>query len=252
MITRFLAVVGRHRRLILVVAVLLSSGHLLVGLQVPSLAQRAHPATSAAVAVFLLSAAVAAAWSRPRAFVVRPRVPAFSTPSHPALLFATLALLVLVTRMVGRMLRDLQSQRLLPDQFESLGWVAVLALWIVVVWRDTGVQLRPEGLWQVGFVGRVVVPWDASPTVAEGPPPGHAATVRLGYGRPELVRRHGVFPRRDRLRTPDIDPRLVTAAIRHYVRHPEHRPAIGTRAEYDRLMAQLLGSPTTTVGRPRT
>jgi hypothetical protein len=49
------------------------------------------------------------------------------------------------------------------------------------------------------------------------------------------------------LRTDGVDPRLLAAAIRYYVEHPEHRPAIGTQAEYDRLMAELLNSPTAAI-----
>ena len=66
-----------------------------------------------------------------------------------------------------------------------------------------------------------------------------ARTVRLTYDRPELVRRHGLHVYGKRLRTGDIDPRFLRAAIRYYNDHPEYRPAIGTHAEYGRVMPHL-------------
>lgn len=132
---------------------------------------------------------------------------------------------------------------LLSDQLLELGYAPIVILLIAIAWRDTNVQLRPDGLWQRGITGWLVVPWEASPTVPTLPPSPNANTVRLEYGHRDLVRRHGLHVFRQRLRTQDIDPRLITAAIRYYVEHPEHRPAIGTRAEYDRVMPQLLASP---------
>ncbi|MET7468373.1 hypothetical protein ACFYON_12610 [Micromonospora sp. NPDC005686] len=36
-------------------------------------------------------------------------------------------------------------------------------------------------------------------------------------------------------------PALIAGAIRHYLTHPEHRAAIGTREEYARLRRTLAG-----------
>lgn len=202
---------------------------------------------SAAIAVFLVLAVAAVAWRQPTAFVVQPHVPAFGAPAQPVFLFLALAFLTLATGTTGTVLRDWESDPFRPDQLIELGNAAVAILWIVVAWRDTSVQLRPDGLWQRGITGWLVVPWDAAPTVPPLPPPPTAGTVPLGYGRPELVRRRGLHLYRHRLHTRDIDPRLITAAIRHYVCHPEHRPAIGTEVEYNRLMSQLLSSPAAAV-----
>lgn len=247
-ITRFLVAVGRHRRVVLTVGLVLSAGYLLVHLWVPSLGRHAFPAMAAAAAVFLVLGVVAVAWRQPTTFVVQPRVPAFSTPPQPAFSFIALAFLTLATGMVGDVIRDWASEPFLPDQLLELGWLVLALLHVVLGWRDQSVQLRPDGLRQRGITGWLVVPWEASPTVPTLPPSPRATTVPLTYDRPELVRRHGLHVHGYALRTQDIDPRLITAAIRYYVAHPEHRPAIGTRAEHDRLMTLLLDSPAAAVG----
>jgi hypothetical protein len=211
---------------------------------VPSLGRLAYRTLAASAAVFLTLALVAIARRRPAAFVVQPRVPAFSTPPQPANLFLALAALTLATGMTGNVIRDWGSESFLPDQLLGLGWAGVALLHVALVWRGQDVQLRPDGLWQRGVTGWLTIPWDASPTVPTLPPSPGAMAVRLGFGRPELVRRHGLHIHRRALRTQDIDPRLITAAVRHYAVHPEHRAAIGTKAEYDRLMRRLLDPAT--------
>lgn len=247
-ITGFFVAVGRHCRVVLTAGLVLSAGYLLVHLWVPSLGQHAFLAMLATVAVFLVLGIVAAAWRRPTTFVVQPRVPAFSTPSRTALLFIALAYLTLATGIAGTVFRDWGSERFLIDRFFGLGWLVPALLHVASAWRDQSVQLRPDGLWQRGITGWLVVPWDAAPIVSSPPPP-RANTVPLMFGRPELVRRHGLHMHGYALRTQDIDPRLITAAIHYYAAYPEHRPAIGTRAEHDRLIRLLLGSPAA-IGRP--
>ncbi|GAA4578633.1 hypothetical protein GCM10023176_54930 [Micromonospora coerulea] len=242
MIARFLAATGRRRRVILVVALVLSVGYLLLHVWVPSLGQRTFPAMATASAVFLMLGTVASARDRPKAFLVQPRVPAFSASPQPALVFMALAFFPIATGMVGNVIRDWGSEPFLPDQQLELSWAAVLVPWIVIAWRDTSVQVRPDGLRQRGITGWLVVPWDAVPTVPTLPPSPRARTVRLNFGRPELVRRHGLHVYRQRLRSDDIDPEFLCAAIRYYLAHPEHRPAIGTQAEYDRVVPHLLNS----------
>jgi hypothetical protein len=198
---------------------------------------------SATAAVFLVLGIVAAAWRRPTTFVLQPRVPAFSTPRQMAVPFIALALLTLATGMAGTVIRDWGSERFLIDRFFGLGFLVPALLHVAGAWRDQSVQLRPDGLWQRGITGWLVVPWDAAPTVPPLPLPPRATTVPLMFGRPELVRRHGLHLPGYALHTQDIDPRFITAAIRYYVAHPEHRLAIGTRAEHDRLIRLLLDSP---------
>lgn len=242
MITRFLAAAGRHRRVILVVALALSAGYLLVQVWVPPLGQRTFPAMAAASATFLMLGVVASAAARPKAFLVHHSVPAFNAPPQPTLLFWALAYFPIATGMVGNVIRDWSSEPFLPDQLLELAFPALLAVVTVIAWRDTSVQLRPDGVWQRGITGWLVVPWDAVPTVPALPPAPTARTVLLKYGRPELVPLHGLHVHRQRLRTDDIDPRFVCAAIRYYLDHPQHRPAIGTQAEYDRVVPHILNS----------
>lgn len=113
---------------------------------------------SAAIAVFLVLAVAAVAWRQPTAFVVQPHVPAFGAPAQPVFLFLALAFLTLATGTTGTVLRDWESDPFRPDQLIELGNAAVAILWIVVAWRDTSVQLRPDGLWQRGITGWLVVP----------------------------------------------------------------------------------------------
>ncbi|MCG5439409.1 hypothetical protein [Micromonospora foliorum] len=42
-------------------------------------------------------------------------------------------------------------------------------------------------------------------------------------------------------RRDNVDARFLAAVIGHYVAHPEHRAAIGSQTEYERLRAALPG-----------
>ena len=241
-ITRLLAAVGRRRRVILAVGLVLSVGYALAHLWVPDLGQRTFPTMLATMAVLLLMGVVSASWRQPRSFVVQRHMPAFSTPPQPTFVFLALAFLVMGTGMAANVVRDWASESFLPDQLMELVYACVAIMWVTLVWRDSSVQLRPDGLWQRGAIGSLVVPWDASPTVPTFPPDPNAKTVQLTYGRPDLVRQYGLRLYRHRLRTDAIDPRFLCAAIRYYTAHPEHRPAIGTQAEYERVLPHLLNS----------
>ncbi|WP_433726261.1 hypothetical protein ACQP2Y_08940 [Actinoplanes sp. CA-051413] len=242
MITQLLAAVGRRRRGILAVGLVLSAAYVLAHLWFPALGRRTFPAMVATTAVLLLMGVVAASWSRPRSFMVQPHVPAFSTPPQPMFAFMGLAFLVLGTGMAADVVRDRASESFLPDQLVELAYPCIAILWVALAWRDSGVQLRPDGLWQRGAMGSLVVPWEASPAVPALPPDPDAKTVRLSYGRPDLVRRRGLHLYRNQLRPHAIDPRFLCAAIRYYNAHPQHRPAIGTQAEYERVLPHLLSS----------
>ena len=56
---------------------------------------------------------------------------------------------------------------------------------------------------------------------------------------PRLVRRHGIPPEPGGVADDNIDVGFLAAVIGHYVAHPEHRAAIGSQAEYERLRAAL-------------
>ncbi|MET8150142.1 hypothetical protein ACIBSW_08480 [Actinoplanes sp. NPDC049668] len=240
MITWFLAAAGRHGRIILATGLALSAGFLLLQAQVPELGQRAFPILMIVVLVLLLPGVASFAGRRPNAFVVRPDVPAFSTPPRPTYTFLALACLVMATGRTANVIRDWGSDPFLSEQLPELLSTAVTLLFVAVAWGDSSVQLRPDGVWQRGITGWLVIPWDASPAVPSLPPAPNATTVPLTCARPELVRRSGLHVFRKKLRTTDIEPWLITAAIRYYVANPGDRPAIGTAAEHDRLRSELL------------
>jgi hypothetical protein len=194
---------------------------------------------AATMGVLLLLAVVSLAWRRPRNLVVRPHVPAFSTPSQPSYVFMALAFLIMATGQVGTVIRDWGTEPFLSEQLPNLIYGLLVVLFVTNAWRDRGVQLRPDGVRQAGVTGWLVIPWDAVPTVPALPPAPHANTVPLTFERPELVRRSGLHVLRRKLQTQDIEPWLLTAAISYYVAHPEHRAAIGSREEYARLRAEL-------------
>ncbi|GID92579.1 hypothetical protein ACFQFC_39700 [Amorphoplanes digitatis] len=240
MITKFLAAAGRHGRPILATGLALSAGFLLVQAQVPALGQRAFPALMIAAMSLLPLGVVSVAGRRPNAFVVLPDVPAFSTPPRPTYTFLALAYLVMATGRTANVIRDWGSDPFLSEQLPELFTTALTLLFVAVAWGDNSVQLRPDGVWQRGLTGWLVIPWDASPAVPSLPPAPNANTVPLTCARPELVRRSGLHVFGKKLRTTDIEPWLITAAIRYYAANPVHRPAIGTEIERDRLMRELF------------
>ncbi|TDC84455.1 hypothetical protein E1193_05830 [Micromonospora sp. KC606] len=61
----------------------------------------------------------------------------------------------------------------------------------------------------------------------------------MAFAKPQLVRRRGISWSRKVLRADNVDAGFLAAEIRHYVCHPEYRAAIGSQAEYQRLLAEL-------------
>jgi hypothetical protein len=90
------------------------------------------------------------------------------------------------------------------------GLYAALAVVFALVAAPEGVVLRR-------FVGYRLTPWDALP-------PDPAAPSRRAI----------------RIITMDVDQRFATDSIEYYRTHPEHRAAIGTPAEHERLSQALL------------
>jgi hypothetical protein len=116
-----------------------------------------------------------------------------------------------------------------------------VAVVIVSAWRGFPmIELRPEGILLRHGLGRRLYPWDAlSPSL----PVRHAGrlSVVLAIDRPDLVAgmRFGRTQRRPEIGGlyVRVDPHFLGKAIRFYVDHPEERPAIGTQAGYERLLA---------------
>ncbi|MDG4803076.1 hypothetical protein [Micromonospora sp. WMMD980] len=122
---------------------------------------------------------------------------------------------------------------------------ATLVALVVTHWiRIPLVALDPAGV-RVGSSGALVVPWDALDPAAVAV--GRGGRVRLVVARPERVepRRSGRSEIDLPVRDLAVAPALLVAAIRHYVIHPEHRPAIGTTAEHARLRQELSGGGAT-------
>ncbi|MFG2106163.1 hypothetical protein [Micromonospora chersina] len=81
--------------------------------------------------------------------------------------------------------------------------------------------------------------WDAVVVAFCGRPLRPAARTKilaLTYARPELVRRRGLVLGHQLLSIDNVAGWFIADAIRHYVTHPERRAAIGTEAEYGRLL----------------
>ncbi|GAB1692582.1 hypothetical protein KRM28CT15_43850 [Krasilnikovia sp. M28-CT-15] len=235
--------VGRHRRLIVALALAVAVVFVMAHFWVPTLAQRAFPTLAVLVLGTLALATVVLALPRPRAFEVRSQVPAFSTPSSPAAVFLMLAMLIMAMELTGTVIRDLDTTETFVDRLLPLGAVVLTVQLAVGVWRGQGIELRPDGLRDREWAGTLIVPWDALPVVPLPRPTDPRGTLPVGYARPELVRRHGLVTSRRRLYTDNIDQRFVARVIRYYTTHPEHRSAIGTRVEYDRLLSAISDPP---------
>jgi hypothetical protein len=208
-----------------------------------------------ALTMFLSFAGMAAAvlalialrWPRPAGLAVDPRRLAFRALPTATYVYFTITLIFLSATEIGSagFLRSEMGQG--PHSYASdlLGvfffaliglMVGLSAMYVLLEWRDTGVELRPDGLIDRTPFGTLTVPWEA---LAPGyPQPGPGKSLVLTYARPELVRRrHFVFSRR-RLAAygVNVDPLFLSAVIAYYLAYPQYRPAIGTQAEYDRLL----------------
>jgi hypothetical protein len=123
-------------------------------------------------------------------------------------------------------------------------FVAGSLLWIVAMFRGAGRhELRPEGLRVVNVHGRHDVPWEAV-SVGLRPRSGRGNASPIGIGRPELVRSSGLTTRRPKrvwlpLHLAAVQRDFLINAINHYLLHPEHRAAIGTPEEHERLQRAM-------------
>lgn len=126
--------------------------------------------------------------------------------------------------------------------------VAVLvALLVVVALRGRPrIELTPHAVFVAEVLGSQTVPWEAlRPGLSLRDVDRRKLT--LAVDRPELVVRHGLTWRS--ARRPRVDLQHVQVhswfladAIQFYVDHPGRRGAVGTRAEYERLLTEL-GAP---------
>ena len=101
--------------------------------------------------------------------------------------------------------------------------------------REPIVELHPDGVRQGSTVGSVTVPWEALDVPN--------ANQRVPIVDRDAVAKTGLRRRPRKLildaLAPDVNPVFTADVIRYYLAHPEHRGAIGTDAEYDRMLADL-------------
>jgi hypothetical protein len=235
-ITALFAATARHRHPVVAIALVLAVGH--------AAARWWWPWTFAmsVALVVVLAVLMIVGWSQPavRTLTARPERQAFEAPAAAAPVYAALCFLTVATGQLGSLLRDVRSDRLPAfDVMWTLLWLLVAARWLVLAWAGSGVRPTPDGIRSRDVFGTLRVPWVA---LDRGVPPvadrGRRSVV-LTYARPELVRRSGPVLSRRVLRADPVDASVLAEVLRHYLAHPEARPAIGTLAELSRLLRSL-------------
>jgi hypothetical protein len=134
--------------------------------------------------------------------------------------------------------------------------VVVGGAW-TVGWHPV-IELTPSGLRWDARLFRRDIPWEALAPGGPHRPSLHARQLALMTQRPELVTQRGIGLGAGTTRMPllglqmRIHPVFLADAIRWYADHPEHRAAIGTQTEHNRLVAALTGAgPSAALVRPK-
>ncbi|WP_146605618.1 hypothetical protein [Micromonospora craterilacus] len=112
---------------------------------------------------------------------------------------------------------------------------APIGLYLPGLWRGVGVILTPDGIRSDRYLGTLTIPWDALADVQPVQPADARGEVRLTYTRPELLRRTGLLPHRDRIYFEGTDRDLIADAVAHYAAHPAARSTIGSHTGYENL-----------------
>ncbi|MCZ7435241.1 hypothetical protein O7598_02425 [Micromonospora sp. WMMC241] len=242
MIDAISAAVVRHRRPILVADVLLAAGNAAAMAYAPDVADALVPLILLLALTGLLLSIISLGRRR-AALVVLPRRPAFAAPVPAWRVLLTLGLLGQSSVTVGAYLRSTEAG--ISTTFDAVVgalWLGVIALLVVAAWRGDDVRLSPDGVRTIGLLGSRTVPWEAGPGVAvprdvERPP----LRLPLTVAEPALARRRGLVGRAT-VPVDSVEPRFLAAVVSHYVAHPQHRTAIGTPDEYQRLLTHLRGA----------
>ncbi|QDY11202.1 hypothetical protein FJK98_32050 [Micromonospora sp. HM134] len=239
MISELCAATVRHRHVVLLLGLLVAIVNAATIGLTPSLGQILFiPLILITLAVLAVS--VIAMGIRPASFVVLPHVPAFATPPPAWKVFLALGVLWPNSASLGALVRSTRADIVSTlDVVLALAWVVAVTLLLIDVWRDNEVQLRPYGIRQSWPLGSLTVPWEALPAAQLRPGTDRPSRLRMAFAQPLLVKRRGIPWSRNALRTDNVDARFLAAAIRHYVCRPEYRPAIGSQAEYKRLLIEL-------------
>lgn len=229
----------QHRHVVLMLGLLVAGVNVAAVGFVPTLGQRLFfPLLFLTLAVLVL--ALITTGIRPAYFVVQPQIPAFATPAPAWKVFIALGFLAPASASIGAVVRSTRAGIVSTfDVVANIPWFVLIALLLVEAWRGYGVQLHPYGIRQRWALGSLTVPWEALPAAQIPPGVDRPSRLRMAIAEPQLVRRRGIPWSRKALRTDNIDAGFLAAAIRHYVCHPEHRVAIGSQDEYQRLLAEL-------------
>ncbi|WP_158073959.1 hypothetical protein [Micromonospora sp. CB01531] len=229
----------RHRSVVLILGLLVAGMNAAAVGFAPSLGQVLFfPLVFLALTVLVL--AIIGIGIRPAYFVVLPQMPAFATPAPAWKVFLALGFLGPASASIGALVRSTRAGiASTSDVVLGIPWLVLVALLFVEAWRGHGAQLSPHGIRQSWVLGSLTVPWEALPAAQVRPGADRPSRLRMDFAKPQMVRRRGVPWSRNALRTDNVDARFLAAAIRHYVCHPEHRAAIGSQAEYRRLLAEL-------------
>ncbi|MEU8219472.1 hypothetical protein AB0C47_27335 [Micromonospora taraxaci] len=236
MIGKLSAATVRHRHIVLLLGLLMVGVNAATTGFVHTVGQRLLFLVSLAALVL----AVVVMGVRPAAFVVRPQTPAFVAPGPAWTVFFAVGYLGPASPHVDGLLRASRSGTLSTfDGVFDVLWVGLTVLVVTWAWRGHGVRLHPSGVRQTWALGSAIAPWEAilAPQIPSAV--DRRSWLRMKVTEPQLVRLRGIPPRRGLLRADNVDPGFLAAVIGHYVDHPEHRAAIGSHTEYERLLAEL-------------
>ncbi|MET7963139.1 hypothetical protein [Micromonospora zamorensis] len=241
MISKLSAATVRHRHVVLVLGLLVASVNVATLGFGPTLGPRLFPPLLI-LALAALVLAIIVLGVRPTNFVVRPEIPAFVAPVPAWVVFLAIACLGPTSGSIGAVVRATRQGDVWPfDVVFAIAWFLLAALMTVGAWRGHGVRLHPRDVRQTWTLGSLAAPWEALRAL-QIPPAAAAAGpswLRMRLAEPHLVRRRGVPWSLGVLRTDNVDAGFLDAVIEHYVDHPEHRAAIGSQAEHERLLAEL-------------
>ncbi|TDB71595.1 hypothetical protein [Micromonospora sp. KC723] len=232
------ALVVRRRRQILICVATAT-----VGLVLAILSQAHEPALASLVTgsglavVLLVMSCLSSGRSRPAMLVVEPQHRAFRPPpSAPSVYLAAASALMLC--LPAALLPSSSGAHWAWYLFACSAMTYVAVVRISDAWRGTKLHLRPEGIEERSTVRSLFVPWDAVDPARMKRPSLRGQQLTLPYAQPRLVHRRGLGSKK-RLTIDTVHPWFIADVTRHYAEHPEHRAAIGTTTEYQRLLNWL-------------
>ncbi|MEU8156014.1 hypothetical protein AB0B94_20350 [Micromonospora sp. NPDC048986] len=236
MIDKLADAIVRHRHVVLALGLLLVGVNAVASGPTSVVGQRLLILISLAALIL----AIVIMGVRPAYFVVWTQIPAFATPGPAWTVLFALGYLGPASTRVDAMLRSSRQGTLSTfDVVLDVLWIVLAALLVTWAWRGHGVRLHPSGVRQTWPLGSLTVPWEALLAPQIPPAADRRQWLPMRITEPRLVRRRGIPRSRGALRTDIVDAGFLAAVIGHYVAHPEHRAAIGSQAEYERLRAAL-------------